>query len=72
MAQVPDILGTLRQSRSHSMAKAKLIEIIVAREGMARRAETTEAVERMIAFHIGKGRLVSETRSGVEYLSLSE
>ena len=72
MAKIPDILGTLRQSRSHSMAKTKLIEILVAREGAAQRAETTAAAERIIAFQLSKGRIVSETKSGVEYLSLIE
>lgn len=54
------------------MAKTKLIEILVAREGAAQRAETTAAAERIIAFQLSKGRIVSETRSGVEYLSLVE
>lgn len=52
------------------MAKSKLIEVIVAREGVANREATTAAVEKMLAFHMAKGRIVSESRGGVEYLVL--
>lgn len=50
------------------MAKAKLIEVIVAREGVANREATTAAVLKMVDFHIAKGRIVSENKGGVEYL----
>ena len=52
------------------MAKAKLIEVIVAREGAARRAETTAEVEKVIAAHAAKGKIRLETQKGVEYLLL--
>jgi len=50
------------------MAKAKLIEVIVAREGIANREATTAAVEKMLEFHRAKGRIISENKGGVEYL----
>lgn len=51
------------------MAKVKLIEVIVAREGIAHRSATTAAVEKMIEFQIGKGRILSEMKNGVEFLT---
>ncbi len=68
MPAATDVLLTLKQARDRRMAKAKLIEVIVAREGVANRDATTAAVEKMIEFQIGKGRIVSEVKAGVEYL----
>lgn len=54
------------------MAKSKLIEVMVAREGVANRAATVAAVEKILEFHIGKGRIISEIQKGVEYLVIKE
>jgi diphthamide biosynthesis methyltransferase len=69
MPAATDVLLTLKQARDRRMAKTKLIEVIVAREGMANSEATTAAVEKMIAFQIAKGRIVSEVKAGVEYLT---
>lgn len=68
MPAATDVLTTLKQARDRRMAKAKLIEVIVAREGMAQREATTAAVEKMIQFHIHKGKIRTETRNGAEFL----
>lgn len=68
MAAANDVLTTLKQARDRRMAKAKLIEVIVAREGIANREATTAAVEKMLEFHRAKGRIISENKGGVEYL----
>jgi hypothetical protein len=60
----------LKQARDGRMAKTKLIEVIVAREGTARRAETTAAVERVVEAHITKGKIRQKVENGVEYLVL--
>lgn len=52
------------------MAKSKLIEVIVAREGASRRAETTAEVEKVLQANIAKGRIAAENEKGVEYLIL--
>lgn len=69
MAVVTDVLLTLKQARDRRMAKSKLIEVIVARHGSAEREATTHAVERMIAVQLEKGRIRSETKNGVEFLT---
>jgi len=71
MAAVTDVHMILRQARDGRMARAKLIEVIVAREGVAQREATTAAVEKVIAFQIEKGRIISETKNGVEFLIVS-
>jgi diphthamide biosynthesis methyltransferase len=68
MAATTDVLLTLRQARDRRMAKAKLIEVIVAREGVANREATIQAVERMIQFQLEKGRMTIETKNGIEFL----
>lgn len=65
-----DVLTTLKQTRDRRMAKAKLIEVIVAREGIARREATTVAVEKMLQAHIAKGKIKSEINNGVEFLTV--
>ena len=70
MAVATDVQMILRQARDGRMARSKLIEVIVAREGAARRAETTAEAEKVIASQIEKGRILSETKNGVEILSL--
>jgi hypothetical protein len=65
-----DVLLTLKQARDRRMAKAKLIEVIVAREGVANREATIAAVEKMIVFQIAKGRIAPEVKGGVEYLTI--
>gem|GEM_PF-2799761 len=69
MAAVTDVLLTLKQARDRRMAKSKLIEVIVARHGSAQREATTQAVEKMIAVQLDKGRIRSETKNGVEFLT---
>lgn len=69
MPAATDVLLTLKQARDRRMAKVKLIEVIVAREGVAQRESTTAAVEKMIEFQIGKGRIASEMKNGVEFLT---
>jgi hypothetical protein len=71
MAAVTDVHMILRQARDGRMARAKLIEVIVAREGADHREATTAAVEEVIAFQIKKGRIISETKKGVEFLTVS-
>lgn len=70
MPAATDVLTTLRQTRDRRMAKVKLVEVMVAREGAAQREATTAAVEKMIQFHISKGKIKSETRDGVEFLTV--
>lgn len=70
MPAATDVILVLRQANGGRMAKAKLIEVIVAREGAARRAETTAEVEKVIAAHVAKGKIRLETQKGVEYLLL--
>lgn len=70
MPAATDVLTTLKQARDRRMAKAKLIEVIVAREGIQQREATTAAVEKMIQFHIAKGKITSETKNGVEFLTI--
>lgn len=52
------------------MAKLKLIEVMVAREGAARRAETTAEVERVLLSYADKGRIAIETEKGAEFIRL--
>jgi|JI10StandDraft_1071094.scaffolds.fasta_scaffold2576483_1 hypothetical protein len=70
MAAVTDVHMILRQARDGRMARSKLIEVIVAREGVAQREATTAAVEKVIAFQIEKGRIASEMKNGVEILTV--
>lgn len=70
MPAANDVLTTLKQARDRRMAKAKLIEVIVAREGIANREATTAAVLKMLEFHIAKGRIISARVDGVEYLTV--
>lgn len=70
MAAVTDVHLILRQARDGRMARSKLIEVIVAREGAAQREATTAAVEKVIAFQIEKGRIASEIKNGVEILTV--
>lgn len=70
MAAVTDVLMVLRQARDGRMARSKLIEVIVAREGAAQREATIAAVEKVIAFQIEKGRIASETKNGIEFLKM--
>mgnify|MGYP003593708820 FL=1 len=70
MAAVTDVHMILRQARDGRMARSKLIEVIVAREGVAQREATTAAVEKVIAFQIEKGRIASEIKNGVEILTV--
>lgn len=70
MAAVTDVHRILRQARDGRMARSKLIEVIVAREGVAQREATTAAVEKVIAFQIEKGRIASEIKNGVEILTV--
>ncbi len=70
MAAVTDVHMILRQARDGRMSRAKLIEVIVAREGVAQREATTAAVEKVIAFQIEKGRIASEMKNGVEILTV--
>jgi len=71
MAVATDVQLILRQARDGRMARSKLIEVIVAREGNARRAETIAEAEKVIAFQLEKGRIRSETNNGVEFLIFS-
>ncbi len=70
MAAVTDVHMILRQARDGRMARSKMIEVIVAREGVAQREATTAAVEKVIAFQIEKGRIASEIKNGVEILTV--
>lgn len=70
MVAVTDVLMVLRQARDGRMARSKLIEVIVAREGLAQREATTAAVEKVIAFQIEKGRIASETKNGIGFLKM--
>ena len=70
MAAVTDVHMILRQARDGRMARSKLIEVIVAREGVAQREATTAAVEKVIAFQIENGRIASEIKNGVEILTV--
>lgn len=70
MAAVTDVHMILRQARDGRMARSKLIEVIVAREGVAQREATTAAVQKVIAFQIEKGRIASEIKNGVEILTV--
>ncbi len=71
MAVATDVQLILRQARDGRMARSKLIEVIIAREGNARRAKTIAEVEKVIAFQLEKGRIRSETKNGVEFLIFS-
>lgn len=66
-----DVLLILRQANGGRMAKAKLIEVIVAREGASRRAETTAEVERVLRSHAEKGRIAVEESKGQVYIRLA-
>ncbi|MFO1525615.1 MAG: hypothetical protein U1F16_06545 [Turneriella sp.] len=52
------------------MAKQKLIEVLVAREGAARRAETTAEVERLRGA-CGKEQMPLENVKGAEFVTLT-
>jgi len=66
-----DLLLVLKQANGGRMAKQKLIEVLVAREGAARRAETTAEVERVLAAHVAKGKVALENVKGAEFVTLS-
>lgn len=68
MAAATDVLLILRQARDGRMARTKLIDVIVAREGVANRDATTAAVEKALLVQIKNGRITSELKGGVEYL----
>jgi len=70
MPAATDVILVLKQARDRRMAKAKLIEVIVAREGAARREETTREVEKVLESHIAKGRIGIEKQKGSEILVL--
>ncbi|HMV36562.1 MAG: hypothetical protein U1F40_12985 [Turneriella sp.] len=65
-----DLLTVLKQTNGGRMAKLKLIEVMVAREGAARRAETTAEVERVLLSYADKGRIAIETEKGAEFIRL--
>ena len=65
-----DLLTVLRQANGGRMAKLKLIEVMVAREGASRRAETTAEVERVLLSYADKGRIAIETEKGAEFIRL--
>ncbi|MFZ5629766.1 MAG: hypothetical protein ACOY5B_11600 [Spirochaetota bacterium] len=65
-----DLLTVLKQTNGGRMAKLKLIEVMVAREGASRRAETTAEVERVLRSYAEKGRIAVETEKGAEFICL--
>lgn len=67
-----DVLLVLKQARDGRMAKSKLIEVIVAREGSARRSETMAEVEKVLQSYIAKGRIASKTEKGTDILILRQ
>lgn len=70
MPVATDLLTVLKQTNGGRMAKLKLIEVMVAREGASRRAETTAEVERVLRSYAEKGRIAVETEKGAEFICL--
>ena len=59
--------GPLKNDDGEAGAGAVILKMLE-REGVANREATTAAVEKMLEFHMAKGRIVSESKGGVEYL----
>lgn len=70
MPVATDLLTVLKQTNGGRMAKLKLIEVMVAREGASRRAETTAEVERVLRSYAEKGRIAIEIQQGAELIRL--
>lgn len=70
MPVATDLLTVLKQTNGGRMAKLKLIEVMVAREGASRRAETTAEVERVLRSYAEKDRIAVETEKGAEFICL--
>lgn len=70
MPVATDLLTVLKQTNGGRMAKLKLIEVMVAREGASRRAETTAEVERVLRSYAEKGRIAIEIQQGAEFIRL--
>lgn len=70
MPVATDLLTVLKQTNGGRMAKLKLIEVMVAREGASRRAETTAEVERVLRSYAEKGRIAIDIQQGAELIRL--